>query len=91
MQRNRVRSPHEALVYMIECTLATVEYMAGLKRPARNEFLRQCNIAQQGLEWLKEFEVPCDGRPADYLGKNVLTQANEYRVKCGLTKIKDNR
>lgn len=42
----------EALEYMVECTLATVEYMATLKIPNKSELSRQISIAQTGINSL---------------------------------------
>lgn len=42
----------EALEYMVECTLATVEYMATLKSPNKSELNRQISIAQTGMSSL---------------------------------------
>lgn len=52
-----VRTTEDALVYIIECNLATVSYMAGLKKRQVGEFNRQVSIAQLGVEWIKDFKI----------------------------------
>lgn len=48
------KTPIEHLLYNAECTLATIEYHAGLSRPNQQELKRQLAMADkqlQALEW----------------------------------------
>ncbi len=58
----QVQSELEALVYMTECTLATVGHMAMLKSRKKSEFDRQIGIAQKGIDWIKAFGGSSSGR-----------------------------
>lgn len=64
-----VRTEGDALVYMIDCTLATITQMAMRKSRPVGEFNRQISIAQKGLRWAMEFKVPLDSRPKDVAEK----------------------
>jgi len=50
-----VESRDEALIYMTECTLATVCDLAGRARPPKGELQRQIAIAQTGMDALRGF------------------------------------
>jgi hypothetical protein len=58
MRKEDVRSPTDAVIYLVDCTLATVEMLALRKNPPRTEYLRQIEIAQVGISWLEEYDVP---------------------------------
>jgi len=64
LERN-VRSPEDALVYLVDCTLATVSSMAMKKSRTKGEFQRQISIAQKGLNWLREMGIPLDSSRAE--------------------------
>ena len=64
-----MRNEGEALVYLIDCTLATVCGMALNKRRPAGEFRRQISIAQKGLDWAIAFRVPLSSRPKDVVEK----------------------
>lgn len=51
MTFDQVRTPEQALIYLLDCTLATVEHMASLKSRNKTEFKRQISIAQKGIDW----------------------------------------
>ena len=48
----RVQSPEQAVLYLTDCTLATVSTMASKKRRSNCEYRRQIGIAQTGYDWL---------------------------------------
>lgn len=49
--------------YMIDCTLATVESYVVKKSMPKNEFKRQCNIAQKGIDFLgRDYEFSSRAR-----------------------------
>ena len=47
----------ETLVFMTECTLATVETLQGLKSASKSEYKRQKNIAQIGIDHIISFNI----------------------------------
>jgi hypothetical protein len=57
MQKHEVRNCDQALAYITDCCLATVEYMAMLKNPAKSEFSRHINIAQIACDWLDTMHI----------------------------------
>jgi hypothetical protein len=57
MRKELVSNPDQALVYMVECTLATVEYMAGLKSKSKSEYVRQQGIARTGIDWIRRYNL----------------------------------
>lgn len=55
--RNGINSPEEALVYMTECTMATIAHMGSLSSKIKGEFNRQISIAQTGIDALRAFHI----------------------------------
>lgn len=55
----------DALAYMVDCTLATVDDMALRARPPVHEYARQRLIAQTGVDAMQRFGVPTKGTRAD--------------------------
>ena len=53
LTKDRISSPQEALAFMTESTLATIERLADMKRSAKFELTRQITIAQIGVDWCK--------------------------------------
>lgn len=53
MSKDNIRDHIDALIYMTECTLATVEHMMCIKSKTKSEFQRQKNIAQVGIDSFK--------------------------------------
>lgn len=49
---DRIRGTDDALAFLTECTLATVEGLAGRARPPKHELSRQISIAQTGITHL---------------------------------------
>lgn len=52
-----VKTPEEAFVYMTECTLATVADMAGKRYKNKGEYCRQIDIAQIGIDWIRDINI----------------------------------
>lgn len=57
MHPHEVRSPEQALVYLADCTLATVSSMALLKSRKKSEFKRQIEIAQKAVDWIRDMKI----------------------------------
>ena len=58
MMRSQVRTPADALAYLTDCTLATVCRMAMRKSRATGEYQRQIAIAEAGVRWMIEMDIP---------------------------------
>ena len=68
MSHKPVRNPGEALAYLVDCTLATVERQSTLKSISKHERERQIQMAQKGVNWMRDFGVDTAGtRAADVL------------------------
>lgn len=57
MHAHDVNTPEKALVYLIDCTLATVCDMASKKSRSSSEYVRQKAIAQRGLTWMQTMHI----------------------------------
>lgn len=68
--KHLVRTPEQALVYLADCTLATVATMAMKKSKSKCEFERQIGIAQTAVDWIKDFKIEIQINSRVY---NVLT------------------
>jgi hypothetical protein len=57
MFRHHVSTPAEALAYITDCTLATVEDLTARKSAGKHETQRQIAIAQRGVDWMRDMDV----------------------------------
>ncbi len=73
LTHDRVSNPADALSYLTDCTLATVEDLAGRSRPPKGELKRQIEIAQKSIDWMIQFGIEPSGRGARVIahGGNV--------------------
>lgn len=69
LNKTRVQTPEQALAYLTDCTLATVELLAGKKTRTKHEFDRQINLAQAGIDWMREMGVDFKGTRAEEVVK----------------------
>ena len=81
--KHLVRTPEQALLYLADCTLATVADMAMKKSKSKSEFQRQISIAQSAVDWIKDFniEVKIGSRVYEVLAlpdRNVETWSRSY-------------
>lgn len=61
-----VRAPEQALLYLTDCTLATVSSMAMQRSRRKGEYDRQISIAQTAIDWMHGFGIDLTGtRAAD--------------------------
>ena len=65
MNRWDVRTPADALVYITDCTLATVCDMAGKKSRLKYEYARQKAIASQAIAWMDFMHIGYRGTRAE--------------------------
>jgi hypothetical protein len=85
MNHIHIASSDYALVYMTDCTLATIESLATKKTRPVNEYKRQINIAQKGIDWIKEFNIHVDSevriKPIiEEFNSDVAKWAKQYEV-----------
>lgn len=85
MNKENVRSPEQALAYIVDCTLATVQSMAMIKSRKQGEFVRQISIAQTAIDWMVCMKVDFSSTRAqevidDFEG-SVSAYADKYDVK----------
>lgn len=64
MRKCDVREAGEALAYITDCNLATVSSMAMTKSRRKGEYLRQQQIAQIAIDWMKEMGISMKGTRA---------------------------
>ena len=88
--KNNVKNMGSALSYMTECTLATVCGIASKRFRPKHEFQRQINMAQLGIDWIKEFGVEYgDGGRVEQIikiGWSVAQWAEQFYPKSILRK-----
>jgi hypothetical protein len=75
MLRRNVSTPEDALLYLTDCCLATVEGMAMKKSRIKYEFARQIAIAQEACDWLRDMGINPEGtRAEDIVGKKTVEE-----------------
>lgn len=82
MSKHQVRDTSGALVYLTDCTLATVCHLAMKKSAPKSELLRQITIAQTAIDWMDQFGVDYSKtRAADVkaLGGKVEVWAEQFK------------
>jgi len=66
MHKHEIRTEGDALVYLADCTLATVETLAMRKSPPKAELERQVMMASDAIRWIDQFGLNSTGtRVAD--------------------------
>ncbi len=70
INRYNLDSTEQALLYITDCNLATVSYMASLRSRNHSEFLRQIEIAQIAVNCIVDFNIsPVGTRTNDVITK----------------------
>lgn len=72
------RTPEEMIDRLVNCTLATVEDMLFPKSISKAEFKRQCDIAQEGINFLGK-NYSFRSRAKDIVAAGV--SAHEFYLK----------
>jgi hypothetical protein len=81
MRKCDVRTPEQALAYIIDCNLATVCDLAMKKSRPKGEFVRQISIAQTAINWMVDMKVDLSGTRAREVvaqGGSVETWATKF-------------
>lgn len=83
MHKHDVRSTDAALAYLTDCTLATVTSLASKKSGSKYETRRHIAMAQQAIDWMREFGVDYTATRAKEVvaqyGGNVERWADQFR------------
>jgi hypothetical protein len=82
--KNYVKTPEQAIAYLVDCSLATVCHMAMLKSRKIGEYERQISIAQTGINWIKEFKIDAAKTRANEIivsNISVAEWAFKYEIK----------
>jgi hypothetical protein len=69
----RINTPSDALAYLLDCTLATVERLAMQKKKSKYEYKRQIGIAQKNLDWCVMFNADVSDTRAEEIVKGKIT------------------
>jgi hypothetical protein len=69
LTRDRVRDPGDALAYLTDCTLATVDDLCMKKSASKYERNRQISIAQTAIDWMRQMGIEPSGRAVDVIQK----------------------
>ncbi len=84
MRKDEVRGPVDALVYLVDCQLATVCGVVGKRSSPQCDIKRHISIAQQGVDWMREHSVNFEGTRADdvvrLFGGSVEDWAAKFRA-----------
>ena len=57
MIASRVQTKEDVILYLVECTLATVSFMAMTKLKRKSDYQRQILIAQHGCDWIESMQI----------------------------------
>ena len=84
--KDTVHSLEDAFLYLASCQLATVEEIAMKKSRPKGEYQRQTAIAQNYIDWIKDFKIEPDqgNRVADVLNttsQSVADYVKKYEPK----------
>lgn len=87
MDKNNIRTSNDALIYLTDCTLATVEGMAIKKSRLKSEFIRQISITQVGMDYIIYTKIifPNESRIREIIfmhNGSVAKWASKYMLEC---------
>ena len=69
-----------SFVYLVDCTLATVDHLAMIKNKTKSEYKRQKAIAQFGVDQIVKFGIdPSTTRAEDVINK-FSGQVEDYAI-----------
>ena len=81
MHKHEVRTAEQALVYITDCTLATIADLAMRKSRPKGEYVRQKAIAQQAITWMDNMRIDYKGTRADDVRKAGTVDAWAARLE----------
>ena len=80
MRACNVTTPEEALAYITDCNLATIQSMAMKKSRPKYEYARQIKIAQKAINWMKLMDISMSGTRAEDITGTVAEWAAQFEV-----------
>ena len=80
MRSYDVSTPGDALAYITDCNLATIESMAIKKSRPKYEYQRQIGIAQKAVNWMKQMGISMHGTRAEDITGTVAEWAAQFEV-----------
>lgn len=85
MNKDKVHGPVDALVYLIDCQLATVIHVIGKRTSPHCDVRRHISIAQLGVDWMREYRANFEGTRAEDVvndfGGNVEAWAQRFKAE----------
>lgn len=81
MRYYQVRTSEDALAYILDCNLATVEGMAMKKSRPSGEYARQIAIAQKTYDWAIKFGSDISQTRGADIKTTVEDWAKQYEVR----------
>ena len=81
MRKDEVRGPADALVYLVDCQLATVCSVVGKRSSAKCDIRRHISIAQHGIDWMREHSVKFEGTRAEDVVKLFNGRVEDWARK----------
>ena len=82
MRSSEVRNPEQALIYLLDCNLATVEHYSTVKKISKSDFKRQIGIAQKNLDWVCGFKIELENNSrAKHIKDNCNQSVEEWLIK----------
>lgn len=69
-----------SLVYMTDCTLATVSRLAMLKKKTKSEFARQISIAQFGVDRIVQYNIKYENSRTEDVVKKFSGSVEEWAI-----------
>jgi len=76
--RANINTVENAFVYIADCNLATVTYLALLKRKTKSEYKRQINIAQIMVDCIQKFQLNPEGTRAESIIKDYNGSVKDW-------------
>lgn len=88
--KERIYTQEELLAYILDCNLATVSHMAGMKSRSKCEYTRQISIAQIMLDKMRELHVSVEGTRGEEITGTVAEWAKKYEepAPAGAPKVR---
>ena len=85
LDQDRLQNSHEGFLWLLDCTLATVEMLAMRKNPPVGEYSRQIGMAQTAMECLiregKDLSIIRAGEIVEKHNRSVEVWANQIHSR----------
>ncbi|MND11870.1 hypothetical protein D3C87_348030 [compost metagenome] len=81
MRKDQIRSEGDALIYLTDCTLATVEHLASKKSSSKSELKRQIAMAEHAISCIDQFGLDHKNTRVDEVKADGGMQAWVAKIK----------